>query len=187
MKELLISIDSGKPCTKALTRKGEKIEKVLFRRKVTIIDIGSLNVNYCTYNNLVPELDSMNISNNGINILRAKISEKLTSIYGVLVNDCDVEEILKNVGYLYIAGIKKTDSKDIIEKLMKTHVSEIFNYGRSRGLTFNNTNLVFVGGGSLLLKEYLLSIYPLAIIDENSQFSNAYSYLNILEVKQNGN
>ncbi|UZW12846.1 ParM/StbA family protein [Clostridium pasteurianum] len=156
-----------------------------FRNKVTVIDIGSLNVNYCTYNNLVPELDSMNISNNGINVLRAKIAEKLTATYGTLITDDDVEEILRNDGYLYISGIKKPESKEIIEKLITNHVAEIFNYGRSRGLTFNNTNLVFVGGGSLLLKNYILTQYPLAVIEEDGQFSNCSSYLNILEVKKN--
>jgi plasmid segregation protein ParM len=151
-------------------------------KKVTVIDIGSLNVNYCTFNRLVPEIDSMNISNSGINVLRSKIAETLTSTYGILVTDDDVEEILNNE-YLYIAGIKKTESKEIIEKLISKHVSEIFNYGRSRGLTFNNTSIIFVGGGTLLLKNYIISQYPLAIIEEDSQFSNCLSYLNVLEVK----
>lgn len=151
-------------------------------KKVTVIDIGSLNVNYCTFNRLVPEIDSMNISNSGINVLRSKIAETLTSTYGILVTDDDVEEILKNE-FLYIAGIKKTDSKEIIEKLISKHVSEIFNYGRSRGLTFNNSSIIFVGGGTLLLQKYILAQFPLAIIEEDSQFSNCLSYLNVLEVK----
>ncbi len=156
-------------------------------KKVTVIDIGSLNVNYCTFNKLVPELDSMNISNLGINILRAKIAETLTTAYGVLVTDSDVEQILQNGRYLYVSGIKKTESKELIEKLITTHVSEIFNYGRSRGLTFNNSNIIFCGGGSLLLKDFILAQYPLATIEIDSQFSNCLSFLNILEVKNNAN
>lgn len=154
-------------------------------KKVTVIDIGSLNVNYCTYNRLVPELNSMNISNSGINVLRAKIAEKLTEHYGILVKDDDVEEILKN-DYLYIAGIKQTGSKEIVDKLISNHVSEIFSYGRSRGLTFNNSSVIFCGGGAVLLKKFILEQYPLAIIDDESQFSNCLSFFNVLEVK-NGN
>ncbi|WP_160691685.1 ParM/StbA family protein [Clostridium sp. C2-6-12] len=150
-------------------------------KKVTVIDVGSLNVNYCTFNRLVPELYSMNISNLGINILRAKIAEKLTEVYGTIVNDDDVEEIFSNDGFLYVSGIKKADSKTIIENIISKHVNEIFNYGRSRGLTFNNSNIVFCGGGSVLLKDYILSQYPLAIIED--QFANCLSYLNILEAK----
>lgn len=152
-------------------------------KKITLIDIGSLNINYCTYNKLVPEIDSMNIANAGINILRAKIAEKLTSIFGILVSDSDVQEILNNDGYLYIAGIKKAESKEIIEKLINLHVTEIFNFCRSRGLTFNNSTIFFVGGGSLFLKPYILASYPLAVIEEDGQFSNCLSFFNILEVK----
>ncbi|WP_270565124.1 ParM/StbA family protein [Clostridium beijerinckii] len=155
-------------------------------KKTTVIDVGSLNVNYCTFNRLTPELSTMNISNSGINVLRSKIAETLTTAYGVLVTDDDVEEILKS-GYLYIGGIKKAESKELIEKLINNHVTEIFNYGRSRGLTFNNANLLFCGGGALLLKDYILAQCPFAIIEEDSQFSNCLSFLNILEVKQNGN
>ncbi|OAA87805.1 ParM/StbA family protein [Clostridium ljungdahlii] len=151
--------------------------------RVTVIDIGSLNINYCTFNKLVPELNSMNISNSGINVLRSKIAETLTSTYGILVSDDDVEEILKNDGCLYISGIKKIESKKVIQNLIINHISEIFNYGRSRGLTFNNMNLVFCGGGALLLKDYILNQYPLATIEEDGQFSNCLSFLNILEVK----
>ncbi|WPC42823.1 ParM/StbA family protein [Clostridium sp. JS66] len=152
-------------------------------KKVTLIDIGSLNINYCTFNKLVPELDSMNIANLGINVLRGKIAEKLTERYGLLISDSDVEQILSNDQYLYIAGVKQADSKEIIDKLINNHISNIFNYGRSRGLTFNNSNLVFCGGGALLLKENLLSQYQLAIIEKDPQFSNCLSFFNILEVK----
>ncbi|MCD2347240.1 ParM/StbA family protein [Clostridium guangxiense] len=152
-------------------------------KKATIVDIGSLNVNFCTFNRLVPELDTMNVANLGINVLRSKIAETLTSIYGVLITDADVEEVFKNNGDLYMCGIKKVESKEIIEKLINKHVTEIFNYARSRGLTFNNTKLVFIGGGSLLLKQYILKQYPLAIIEQDSQFSNCLSFLNILEIK----
>lgn len=152
-------------------------------KKVTLIDIGSLNINYCTFNKLVPELDSMNIANLGINVLRGKIAEKLTERYGLLISDSDVEQILSNDQYLYIAGVKQADSKEIIDKLINNHISNIFNYGRSRGLTFNNSNLVFCGGGALLLKENLLSQYQLAIIEDDPQFSNCLSFFNILEVK----
>ena len=151
-------------------------------KKVTVIDIGSLNISYCSFNKLVPSLDSMNVSNAGINVLRSKIAETLTATYGILVTDDDVEEILKNE-YLYVAGIRKTESKEIIRKLLANHVSEIFNYGRSRGMTFNNTNLIFVGGGSLLLKDFILAEYPLAILETDPEFTNCLSFINILEVK----
>lgn len=147
-----------------------------------IIDIGGLNINYCNFNGLVPLLDTLVISNNGINMLRSKIAEKLTSRYGLAVTDEDVEQILQD-GYLITNGRKQEDSKEIIESLITQHVSELFNYAKSRGLSFNNNKVVFCGGGSLLLKEEILKQYPAAVIEADSQFSNVMSFYKVLEVK----
>jgi plasmid segregation protein ParM len=151
-------------------------------KRALVIDIGSLNISYCLFNDLVPKLDTMIMSNLGINILRSKIAERLTSKYGIAVSDEDVEQILKD-GYLYAYGVKQKDSKEIVENLISAHVSEIFNYAKSRGITFNNTNVVFCGGGSILLKESILRQYPSASIENDSQFANVLSYKKIMEAK----
>ncbi|CDM68423.1 Hypothetical protein CM240_1259 [Clostridium bornimense] len=151
-------------------------------KKVTIIDIGSLNTTFCTYKKLIPMLDSMVIANSGVNILRAKISEKLTSTFGIMISDDDVEQILKD-GHLKINGQIISQSKTKIESMLSGHVSSIINYGKSRDISYNNTDLIFIGGGSILLKKYILSLYPNALIAEDAQFSNCLSYLKILEIK----
>ncbi|GEQ15602.1 ParM/StbA family protein [Clostridium butyricum] len=151
-------------------------------KKVTIIDIGSLNTTFCTYKNLVPQLDSMVVANAGVNILRAKIAEKLTSDYGIMINDDDIEQILKD-GYLKISGQIISKSRSEIETMLMKHVSTILNYGKSREISYNNTDIIFVGGGSILLKKYILSQCPNALIAEDAQFSNCLSYLKILEIK----
>lgn len=154
-------------------------------QKATIVDIGSLNTSYCTFNALVPLLESMIIANSGINVLRSHIAEELTTYSGTLVSNDDTEQILKD-GYLYIDGVKVEESKDIIESMIRNHVAEIFNYAKSRNISFNNTLLIFTGGGSILLKKYILEIYPNATFEEDPQYANALSYYNVLEVKYNG-
>ena len=152
--------------------------------KTTIVDIGGLNVNYCVFNNIVPQFDQMIISNLGGNILRSKIAERLSSEYGVYISDGDVEEIIKD-GYLYINGDIQVKSKNLLRDLMKNHLQEIINYGKSRGLTLFNANgkVVFSGGGSLMLRDVIKELYPSATISEDSQFANVLSFLTILEVK----
>lgn len=156
--------------------------RIYKENKVCVIDIGSLNSTFCTYNNLVPQLDSMVVANAGINILRAKISEKLTSDYGIMINDDDIEQILKD-GYLKISGQIISKSKQEIESMLMKHVITILNYGKSRGISYNNTDIIFTGGGSILLKKYILLQCPNALIAEDAQFSNCLSYLKILEIK----
>lgn len=153
--------------------------------KATVIDIGSLNTTFCTYKNLIPELDSMVVANSGISILRAKLAETLKSKFGLHIDDNDTEEILKD-GCLYVNGERVKESIAIINGLINDHVLEIFNFAKSRNITFNNSKLVFVGGGSALLHEYILAHYPSAIIEDSCQLSNVTSYLKVLEIKHNG-
>lgn len=153
--------------------------------KATVIDIGSLNTTFCTYRNLIPELESMVVSNSGISILRAKLAETLKAKYGIHVDDNDTEEILKD-GCLFLNGNKMGDSIEVIHDLINGHVLDIFNFAKSRNITFNNSKLIFVGGGSALLHDYIFTHYPSAIIEENSQLSNVTSYLKVLEIKYNG-
>ena len=152
-------------------------------KRVTVIDIGSLNVSYTNYTNLTPELDSMISSNNGTNILRSKIAETLSSKYNTHVSDSDVEYLLRQDKFFFLDGVKQLDSKLLIEQLIEQHTQNIFNFAKSRGYTFNNTDLVFCGGGALLLKEAILKAYPMAIIEEDSQFTNVRSFYKILDVK----
>ncbi len=154
-------------------------------KKATIIDCGSLNTSYCTFNKLVPLLESMVIANSGINVLRSTIAEALTTSSGILVSNDDTEQILQD-GYLFIDGVKIIESKAIIENLIRNHVLEIFNYAKSRNISFNNTELIFTGGGTLLLKKYILEIYPDATFEIDPQYANVLSYFTILEIKYNG-
>ena len=114
-----------------------------------MVDIGSLNINYLEFNHLVPQYDKMITTDHGVNILRSKLADTLTSKYGTTISDSDVEQLFKDK-YLYLNGEKQEDSKEIIERLIADHVKEIFNHARSRKLTFNNTEMIFVGGGALV-------------------------------------
>jgi plasmid segregation protein ParM len=124
-------------------------------------------------------------TDHGVNILRSKLADTLTSKYGTTISDSDVEQLFKDK-YLYLNGEKQEDSKEIIERLIADHVKEIFNHARSRKLTFNNTEMIFVGGGSLLLRDYILMQFPAALIHSDPQFANVLSFLKILEAKQYG-
>jgi len=157
-----------------------------FRHKRSlIIDIGSLNVNYQEFTNLIPSFQQMITADLGVNLLRSRIADMLSSKYGTTISDNDVERLFRDK-YLYLNGEKQEDSKEIIDGLIANHVKEIFNHARSRKISFNNTEVHLVGGGSLLLKDFILKEYPTAVIHTDAQFSNVLSFLQILEAKQSG-
>jgi plasmid segregation protein ParM len=154
-------------------------------KRVLIFDLGSLNVNIQEYNNLIPVYEKMAMADLGVNILRSKIADNLSTRYGISITDSDVEAVYRDK-YLYLNGEKQQESKGIVETLITAHVKEIFNFARSRKLTFNNTEVIFVGGGSLLLRDFIMAEYPSATIPTDPQWANVLSFLRILEAKQHG-
>ncbi|MGR6129121.1 ParM/StbA family protein [Paenibacillus sp. SER-28] len=158
----------------------------LYRKKrVVIFDIGLLNVNIQEFNNLIPAFNKMITADLGVNILRSKVADKLSTQFGMTVTDADVEAIYRDK-YLIINGKKMEESKQIVDQLLANHVKEIFNFALSRKVSFSNTEIIFVCGGSLLLKEYLIKEFPTAAFPEDAQMSNALSFLTILEAKHRG-
>lgn len=152
-------------------------------KRLLSIDIGSYNTSYLEFVNLVPQYDKMVVSNLGVNILRGKIAETLSSKYGTMITDDVVEQIFKDK-YLILNGIKQNDSKEIVENLVNNHLSQIINYGKSRKLSYSNVIVTFVGGGSILLKDFI-SQYPFASLSPDPQYANALSFLTVLEAKLN--
>lgn len=147
-----------------------------------IIDIGSLNCTYCQFIGLQPQIDSMIVSDYGINKIKGVLRNIVNERYGVSVSSRDAELALRS-GYFSNDGHTFEDSKLIIEELKLEHLKQIINNARSRGITFNMTDTIFVGGGSLTLKRYIKQEFPYAIIPDNPVYSNCYSFLKILEVK----
>lgn len=153
-------------------------------KNLLVIDIGSLNVSYLNLVNLIPQSDKMVASTLGIHILRGKIAETLSSHYGATIQDEVVETIFKEK-YLLFDGVKQIESKEIIDKIIENHVQMIFNYAKSRKISFSNTSVVLVGGGSTVLKSHL-SKYPFVKFISEPEFANVLSFFRILEAKMNG-
>ncbi|MBP1153950.1 MULTISPECIES: ParM/StbA family protein [unclassified Paenibacillus] len=154
-------------------------------KRVLIFDVGSLNVNIQEFNNLIPIYDKMLTADLGVNILRSKIADKLSTEYGITVTDEDVEAVYRDK-YLILNGEKMEESKQIVDQMLTNHVKEVFNFARSRKVSFSNTEVIFVGGGSLLLKEYISAEYSAAVIPQDPQLANVQSFLTILEAKHHG-
>lgn len=151
-------------------------------QRVISIDIGSLNTSYLEFSHLIPQYNLMSVSNLGVNILRGQMAEALSTKFGVLVTDDDAQQILID-GCLILNGKKQTDSQYLIDQMLSQHLEQILNFAKSRKLSFSNTQIVFVGGGSLLLQKQIHEQLPYAIVAPDAQFCNVTTFLIILEAK----
>lgn len=156
--------------------------EVYKNRQTTVIDLGGLNTTLCQFKGLQPQVSSMIVSDLGINVLRSKIGKVVNERYGLSVSSDDLEQVLR-CGYFSSRGEIYEDSKVLIEELKYEHLQQIIRFAKSRGYTFNMSDIHFVGGGSITLRRYIKQQFPHSVILDNPQYSNCLSYLKILEVK----
>lgn len=151
-------------------------------RNTIIVDLGGLNATFCTFKGIQPLINSMIVSDLGINVLKGKIGTVINERYGITVSSDDLEQVLQS-GYFASRGEIFEESKVFIEEMKFEHLQQIVQFAKSRGYTFNMTDIHFVGGGSIILRRYIKQEFPHAVIMENPQYSNCLSFLKILEVK----
>ena len=146
-----------------------KNSDVYLNRLVGIVDIGGLNLNGCVYNKLVPDKNTYFTENQGSHILRNDLRIALNEEFGAELEDFLMEQVLED-GYL-----KKypKESKEFIDKFMKDFLEiKIKNSMKKKGWSIDFMDIVFVGGGSLLLQKYIKEVFPSAKISENAQWEN---------------
>lgn len=147
-----------------------------------VIDIGGLNTTYCTFRGLQPKVDSMIVSNLGINTLKAKLEKALVQTFNLSISADDIERCLIR-GYFSYMGQIIDDSKAIIADVKKVHFEQILNYAKQQGYTFSEDEISICGGGALLLKDEIENVFPNATIVSNPQYANVRSFLEIIKVK----
>lgn len=150
-------------------------------KNVVQIDIGTLNVTVNSFFSLIPQFDS-NFSNSyGINLLFSTLRERLSMDYGVTVHYKDLEQIIKE-RVLIVEGEKMLDSSVIIEEIMDNHAKQIIASVKAQ-VSLNNTEIAFVGGGSILLYEQLKKLVPNATFETDPQFCSLKSFYRVMEAK----
>lgn len=145
------------------------------------IDIGTLNVSVNSFSSLIPHLDSTFSNSYGINTLFSTLRERLAMDYGVTVHYKDLERII-NDRILVVEGKKMLDSTTIIEETIENHAKQIIASVKAQ-VSLNNTEISFVGGGSILLFEQLKKLVPHATFEPDPQFCSLNSFYRIMEAK----
>ena len=118
--------------------------------RVTTVDIGGFTLDYLLLRNGRPDLSACDSLEKGVITLYNKISSRVNSEHDILLEDTDIDDIIKN---------GKTDYSQIVvqtvREMTKMYVDDIFGALRERGIDLKTGCVVFIGGGSLLLKEFL--------------------------------
>jgi hypothetical protein len=144
---------------------------------IGILDCGGITIQGCICENKNLISSTVFTENQGILILLNKIKKTLNATYNLNINDYELESILKN-GLLQ----NKEESLQIISSICTSHIEQIIKIMKLSGWNIENTEILCVGGGSLLLEQYLYKLLPKYRLSNNPVQDNV---LGLWEVAKN--
>ena len=155
----------------------------LFKNKrVAVIDLGGLNMNFTVYDNLIPQPSSMFTLNHGYAEIETKLTNELNSIYGITLTSNDIQNIIKQGG-VKIKGIVDSKSSHIIDGIIDQYMLKLIQEIRKNNFNLDMMDIVFVGGTSLLVHDKIKQYLPHAVIIENAQWANVEGFYKVGAVK----
>lgn len=130
-------------------------------KTVGIIDIGAGTINFLYTNDLNIIRDQSFSEVIGIHHLRTNIRDVLRK-NGIIVNEIEVDELLKNNQY-----------SDIIVPVIDGYVNKIYKSINDRGWS-KHVPIYFTGGGTILLKDKIVDKFSNSTISETPLIDNVY-------------
>ena len=118
--------------------------------KVTTVDIGGFTLDYLLLRNGRPDLSVCESLEKGVITLYNKIVSRVNAEYDILLEEADIDSIIKGEKTDYDKSVIR-----IVKETTKMYVDDILGALRERGLDLKTGCVVFIGGGALLLREYL--------------------------------
>lgn len=120
--------------------------------RVLIVDIGGFTADYLLMRNGAVDLSTCDSLENGVIVLYNRIRSIINSEYNMLLEESDIDAILSGQHLDFQGPIINT----IITET-KGFVDDLFSTLREQMLDLRTGKIVFVGGGSILLKKYIES------------------------------
>lgn len=118
--------------------------------KVLIIDIGGFTADYLQIKKGQADLSVCDSLENGVITLYNAIKSKVSGGYDLLLEESDIDFILRD---------EHTDFEDVILHMVKNQakifVMDLIGCLRERMIDLKTGKVIFVGGGSMLLRKYI--------------------------------
>jgi len=120
------------------------------KQRVFIIDVGGMTVDTLLLQNLKPDMGFTNSLRGGINLMCNDIEREVSANLGMQVNQGQIEDWLRGKDDFLQAEVG-----EVIEKNAAQFVNRMIDDLRERDIDLQTAQGVFVGGGSLLLREWI--------------------------------
>lgn len=143
--------------------------------KVVIVDIGGFTADYLLIKNGQADLSVCDSLENGVITLYNRIKSKINADYDILLDESDIDAVLNNGHIDYDETIIK-----MITDEAQLFADDLFSQLRERKIDLRSGKTLFVGGGSILLRnqiEFSKKVGSKIFIDEISANAKGYEIL----------
>ena len=143
--------------------------------KVMVIDIGGFTADYLMIKNGQADLSVCDSLENGVIILYNQISARVNSGFDLLLDESDIDAILKGEPNQFSGDVKR-----IVNETAHVFIADLFGKLRERAIDLRSGKTVFVGGGSILLRKLIEDSGKVAspiFIDKISANAKGYELL----------
>ena len=118
--------------------------------KVMVIDIGGFTADYLMIKSGQADLTVCDTLENGVIVLYNQITARINSDLDMLLDEFDIDAILKGEPNEYGDDVKR-----IVSETAQIFISDLFGKLRERSIDLRSGRTVFVGGGSILLRKQI--------------------------------
>ena len=149
-----------------------------------VIDIGGYTVDTIKYGKDGKTDGKWSSKENGVIVLYDRIISRAQGDHDVTLDYDVIEAVIK--GEKTPLSITCPDAEETIRKMTADYVNNIIDTERQLGVEFKSYPCLFMGGGSLLFKDYILKnplIYPKITLFLSSANANARGYATFLEME----
>lgn len=143
--------------------------------KVVGVDIGGFTTDYLMFRSGMEDMEICDSMETGIISLYNRIIARIRADYDVLLEEADIDSIIQGKKGFY-------DAKVIHAVLQEagSYVTDLLASLRERGIDLKSTLFIFLGGGSILLKELIQNfrvVNHVQFIDDIHANARGYDYL----------
>ena len=119
------------------------------------------------------EMEYVDSLENGIIRLYNTIKAAIRQKYSILLDEEDIDNIILERG-----GVYKTELKERVREIAIGYVTELLGRFRELGIDFNTTQTIFLGGGSILMAEFIQIVWK--------RYGGEYSVINDTKANAKG-
>jgi plasmid segregation protein ParM len=157
-----------------------KFPKSFSNKRIALIDIGGLNMNFSIYDDCIFDMNQKNsfTRNMGNISLENDIINVLDSKFATDINNEEAVYILREGGLKH-QGVITNESAVLIDDIKNNFINKINDEILKSGFDLQKMDIVFIGGTSLLLEKEIYKKYPHSLVLNEAQWAHVSGALEI--------